>query len=95
MIDWKKLCADSHRISKEHGWLDVKRTVAGDIALMHSEISEALEDYRVHRGLDEIYYEDKNHVKYQSLEMAEKTTLWHPHRVRRLHHSHLPVLWVE
>lgn len=70
-IDWKKLCADSHRIAKDKGWLEKPRSFDGDIALMHSEISEALEDYRTHRGLNEIYYEDKKGNKYPTLEVAK------------------------
>jgi len=75
MIDWKKLCEDSHRIVKDKGWLDKPRQVEGDIILMHSEISEALEDYRTHRSVTETYYEDKGGTKFPSLELAEKTSL--------------------
>ena len=40
-MDINKLCEDSYRYQKEKGW--VTRTVGEDIALMHSELSEALE----------------------------------------------------
>lgn len=43
------------RIADEHGFTDA--TPGEDIALMHSELSEALEDMRNGRGLDETYYE--------------------------------------
>jgi hypothetical protein len=75
MIDWKKLCEDSDRIARDKGWLDIKRGVPGDLFLMHSELSEALEDYRNHKGLNEIYYEDKGGTKFPSLELAQKTSL--------------------
>lgn len=57
MIDWKKLCEESHQIAKEKGWHDTPRSFDGDIALMHEELSEALSDYRNHKGLTETYYE--------------------------------------
>jgi hypothetical protein len=74
MIDWKKLCEDSHANAKEKGFLNINRTFHGDTALFHSEISEALEDYRKHRGLNEIYYEDKAGNKYPSLDVAQKSS---------------------
>jgi NTP pyrophosphatase (non-canonical NTP hydrolase) len=45
------------RIANEHGFKDA--SVPEDIALMHSELSEALEDYRANRGVNEVWYEEK------------------------------------
>lgn len=59
MISWKKLCEDAHINAKNKGFLDKPRSFAGDITLMHSELSEALEEYRNHKGLNETYYEVK------------------------------------
>jgi len=56
-MNYTQLCEESHAISKEKGWLDVPRSFDGDIALMHEELSEALSDYRSHKGLNESYYE--------------------------------------
>ncbi len=56
-INWQKLCEDSHNISKDKGWLDTERSYAGLNALMHSELAEALEDYRANRPIDQIYFE--------------------------------------
>jgi hypothetical protein len=55
----QKLMDDSHRISKEHGWLEDPRPYDEITALFHSELSEALEDYRSNHSVTEIYYEVK------------------------------------
>ena len=42
-----ELQREAHAIAKEHGWWDEDRTFGDLIALVHSELSEALEAYRV------------------------------------------------
>ena len=42
--DWQ---VDVHTNAKKHGWYDTKREVPELLCLIHSEISEALEAYRV------------------------------------------------
>ena len=39
--------AEIYEVNKENGWFDKDRTFGEDIALLHSECSEALEEYRV------------------------------------------------
>lgn len=78
LVDLKKLCEDSHTISKEKGWLDTERSYAGLTDLMHSELAEALEDYRNNRALDEIYYEVKCKIDDPGNLAAGKVEYKHP-----------------
>ena len=45
-MDFRALQKEAHAIAKEHGWWDEPRTFGDLIALVHSELSEALEAYR-------------------------------------------------
>jgi hypothetical protein len=56
-MDYHKIVEDSVRIARDKGWLDKPRTYAQSTNLLHSEPSEALEDFRVHRGINETFYE--------------------------------------
>lgn len=47
---------ECHKVSESKGWLEEKRTFGDLISLMHSELSEALEEYRNGRAYDEIYF---------------------------------------
>ena len=49
-----KLIEECHRLAKEKGWWDSQRNDGELIALMHSELSEALEAMRNHGTKDNI-----------------------------------------
>jgi len=55
----KELIERSHKIAIEHGWWDEPRPLAVSLCLIHSEISEALEEDRNHHLPNETYYSGK------------------------------------
>lgn len=49
----------AHNNAIDKGWYEEPRSFGDMIALMHSELSEALEDHRDGRGFTEVWYEKK------------------------------------
>lgn len=56
-MNLNNLIKESYEIAKEKGWHDKLVSFAEYIANIHAELSEAWEEWRNNRGLDEIYYE--------------------------------------
>jgi hypothetical protein len=69
------LVEQSHRLAKEKGWYEGgERNIPEALALIHSEVSEALEEYRRY-GRDAVTYKQHNPAP----RMPRKRALWHRH----------------
>ena len=70
-----KLIEESHGTAKEKGWWDEgpdnDRSFGTTLALMHSELSEALEEYRNGKALNEIWYQDNGKPEGIPVELAD------------------------
>jgi NTP pyrophosphatase (non-canonical NTP hydrolase) len=53
-----ELSEAAHQLAMEKGWYDQERSFPELIALCHSELSEALEEYRKGSDVDEVYLEE-------------------------------------
>ena len=50
MLTWDFLKATSYETAKEKGWFDPPKTFGEEVLMMHSELSEVVEEYR--KGAD-------------------------------------------
>ena len=69
ILEIKELIIKSHNIAKSKGWWDEERSIPGLIALMHSELSEALEEYRDGESLN-LRFEDGKPLGF-TVELAD------------------------
>jgi hypothetical protein len=53
-----ELAKEVHEIAVEHGWWETDRNFGESLALIHSEVSEVLEDWRKGRELNVIHWKE-------------------------------------
>lgn len=63
-----ELCQDAHAIAKEKGWWESGKRNAGEIfANIHSEVTEAWEEWRAGRAPAEIYMNTEDPAKPEGI----------------------------
>ncbi len=50
-MKWNDFAAEVHQLAVDHGWWDPKPSFADIVVMCHSELSEAVEEYRVGRPM--------------------------------------------
>ena len=58
---------ESYENARDHGWHDKQRSIGDLICLMHSELSEALEEHRNGKTPTEIYYNENKPNKPEGI----------------------------
>jgi NTP pyrophosphatase (non-canonical NTP hydrolase) len=64
-------CSDAFNNAVLKGWHEKERTIGDQIALMHSELSEALEEHRNGHQPNEIYFADGGKPEGIPVELAD------------------------
>lgn len=68
IAEWAEM---SRAIAVEHGWWETDRNVGEQVALMHSELSEALEEWRTGNPLPHVYYRADGKPEGFGVELAD------------------------
>ncbi len=63
-MELKDIQIASHAIALSKGWWEADRNVGEVLALIHSEVSEALEEWRSGHELTEVYYSPESDVPH-------------------------------
>lgn len=66
---FNELAKEIYQNAIEHGWWDEPRRFGEIVALCHSELSEALEEYRARRPM--VYADDQGKPEGIAVEMAD------------------------